>query len=442
MIPLLIITGLILVNALFVAAEFALIGVPRAAVERRARAGHRVAKLIARLLHDPRLQDQYIATAQLGITFASLGLGMYGEHVLAEWVASWFRLFWPENVVAEHTIASIIALVILTYFHIVIGEMVPKAVALQSAERTALWITPPMTWIRRLLFPLVLGLNAIGNRLLRAIGIERSEGHQHYHTPEELEFVIQESQEGGALRAEASQVLKELLRFGELSAGEVMTPRINVVGIPLGSNKDDVAEIVGEYRHVRYPVYEEDLDHIIGSVHIKDLLPVLMDGEVLDRKHTRAVAFVPETAKLDNALAAMSKAHTQMAVVMDEYGGTAGMVTTQDLFDEVVGRVTEDIADAEIQQHDDVLIVAGTVRLDEVGERLDLELEHEEVDTVSGLILLCLGRPPEKGDSVVYQGVRFEVSEVAGHGVGRCIVSREPIPEEDAEREESERNGH
>jgi CBS domain containing-hemolysin-like protein len=425
LITLSVIAGLIVVNGFFVAAEFALIGAPRASVERRAREGNRVARLLAMLLRDPRRQDQYIATAQLGITFASLGLGMYGEHAVAGWIANWYRSYWPANPFMEHTAASIIALLLLTYFHIVVGEMVPKAMALQSAERTAMWVTPPMSWTRILLYPLVVLLNGIGNAILRLFRIERSAaGHHLYHTAEELELVVQESQAGGALRAESGEVLRELLTFGELSAGEVMTPRTSIAGIPLHAAKQDIAEIVLGSRHSRYPVYEEDLDHIAGCVHIKDLLPILMNGRTLDATDLRPVAFVPQSSGVDSVLAAMRREQTQVAVVMDEYGGTAGMVTTQDLFEEIVGRVPEDATDPEITSEGERLMVAGAVRLEQVGERLGLTLEHEEVDTVSGLVLHILDGPPSVGDRVVYEGLEFEVIEILGHGVRRCAVVR------------------
>jgi len=196
LVPIGIIALLLLLNALFVAAEFALIGVPRATVERLAAAGHKTARLLARVLSMPRLQDQYIATAQLGITVASLGLGMYGEHVIAEWIAGWLHSFGPGGKFAEHTVASVVAIVVLTYFHIVIGEMVPKTLALQYSEPTSLWITPVMGWIRLALYPLVIALNGIGNTLLRLVGITRTATH-HVHSPEELELIIEESERGG-----------------------------------------------------------------------------------------------------------------------------------------------------------------------------------------------------------------------------------------------------
>lgn len=425
LLPVLVILVLIALNGLFVAAEFAMVGVPRAKIERLAAQGHRVARLVRQILNDPRRQDLYIATAQLGITGASLGLGMYGEHILAGWFAHAFESFGASRWVAAHGVASVLAISVLTYFHIVLGEMVPKSLALLSAERTALWITPPIRWIQFLLYPLVIGLNTIGNGILRLIGVQRSFSATHYHTVKELEFLVRESEAGGLLRAEAGKVLRELFEFGELTAGEIMVPRVRVLGLPIDASTENIAAIVRTSHHTRYPVYQGDLDHIIGVIHIKDLLRLALAGRTLKENGIRQASYVPETAELDSVLRTMRQTHAQMAVVMDEHGGTAGIITLEDLFEEVVGDIKEDIShppdisrDAEGR-----LRAVGTMRLDEVGEALGVTLEHEEVYTVSGLVLMLLDRPPAVGDVVTYDDVRFEVIEVEGHGVGTCLIS-------------------
>lgn len=431
LLPISVITLLIFLNGLFVAAEFAIAGAPRAAIERRAAQGHRVARLVCQILRDPRSQDRYIATAQLGITFASLGLGMYGEHVLAEWLAGRLTTLGTSRWIAAHTVASILAVSVLTYFHIVLGEMVPKSLALQQAERTALWVTRPMLTVQTLLYPLVIGLNGAGNGILRLMGINRQTASgQQYHTAEELQFIVQESQEGGLLRAETGQIVRDLLEFGDLTAGEVMVPRVQIIGIPLGAAPAEVAAILRTSRHTRYPVYDGDLDHIVGMIHIKDLLRRLVNGRSIEVRDTRPTPRVPETSTLDAVLAAMRRAQTQMVIVLDEYGGTAGIVTIEDLFEEVIGDIEEDESGHPPLYRDAAgsLRVAGTVRLDEVGEHLGLPLEHAEVNTVSGLVLALLGRPPVVGDAVVYNTVRFEVTAVEGHGVKECTATRTSPP--------------
>ena len=427
LLPVLIILVLILLNGLFVAAEFAMVGVPRTRMERLAAEGHAVARLVLRILDDPRRQDRYIATAQLGITGASLGLGMYGEHVLAQWLAQALESFGASRWIAAHGTASVLAITILTYFHIVLGEMVPKSLALLSAERTALWITPPIRWIQILLYPLVVGLNAIGNGILRLMGIQREFSAAHFHTTEELEYLVRESEAGGLLRAETGKMLRGLFDFGELTAGEIMVPRVRVLGLPLDASAEQITSVVLASRHTRYPVYQGDLDHIVGAIHIKDILLLTLAGKTLKDNGIRRVPYVPETAELDTVLATMRQAHVQMVVVMDEHGGTAGIVTLEDLFEEVVGDIEEGTSPLPDVSRDAEghLRVAGTVRLAEIGEMLGVTLEHEEVDTVSGLILMLLDRPPVVGDVVTYDRLRFQVVAVEGHGVGTCLVAPE-----------------
>jgi CBS domain containing-hemolysin-like protein len=428
LVPILIITVLILLNALFVAAEFAIVGAPRAAIERRAAEGDAVARVVLGILRDPRRQDRYIATAQLGITVASLGLGMYGEHALAEWIVHWLEGLGSLRTAAAHTIASVLAVAILTYFHIVVGEMIPKSLALQSAERSALLVTPVMLGIQRIVILPVMALNALGNGLLKLVGINRfAATGEHYRTPEELQFIIRESQAGGMLRRESADVVQELLEFGDLTAGEVMIPRVRVTGIPVGASAEQMLDTFRRSPHTRYPVYDGSLDQIVGVVHIKDILRRIPNRRALRPQEVREVPFIPETAEMDTVLAAMRRVNSQMAVVMDEHGGTAGVITIEDLFEEVVGEIEEGWTQHErpemYRDADGRLIAEGTVRIEEVGEELGVVLEHEDVDTVSGLVLAELDRPPQVGDVVEWDDVRFEVTAVEGHGVKSCVVT-------------------
>jgi magnesium and cobalt exporter, CNNM family len=422
----LIITALILLNGIFVAAEFAIVAAPRAAIEARAGRGHRLAKAVLAVLRDTKRQDQYIATAQLGITVASLGLGMYGEHVLADWIDHVIGRFNTPKWFLPHGVASVAAIATLTYFHIVVGEMVPKSVALQKAEQMALWITPPMIWIRTIFYPLIVGLNAIGNVLLKALGVNRqTQTAEQYYTPEELQLIVQESEELGAIRAESGQMLQVLFEFGNLTAGEVMVPRVRITGLPLGSSPSDIRALLRRSAHTRYPVIEQDLDHIVGMIHVKDLLRLLLRNESIGQRHARPLPLVPETASIDTVLATMRREHTQMVVVLDEHGGTAGIVTLEDLFEEVVGDIDEGPGSAAqpYRDKDGRLRVPGTLRLDELGQQFDLDIEHEDVDSVSGLVLTLLGRPPVVGDVVRYDRLQIEVTAVKGHGVEEVAVN-------------------
>jgi CBS domain containing-hemolysin-like protein len=429
-IPVLIIGALALVNALFVAAEFAIVGAPRANVDHLAAQGSRLAARVARILADPRRQDRYIATTQVGITAASLGLGMYGEQVIARYFEVWLAPLDAMRLVATHALSSGIALGILTYVHIVVGEMVPKGLALQSAMRTSMYVSPVIEALELALLPLIVALNAAGNGLLAIIGIKREQNEaERYHTSEELQLIIEESHERGLIRGESGRILRDLFEFGNLTAGEVMVPRVRLVGLAAGTAIDDAQELIRRSPHTRYPVYSGDLDHIEGSVHIKTLLRHIVAGTPVTSRDARSLPHVPTTTPLDEVLAAMRRARAHMAVVMDEHGGTAGVVTIGDLFEEVVGDIDEDRGRPPISKDAlGRLVVRGTVRLTSAGEALGVTLEHPDVQSVSGLVLALLDRPAQLGDVVTWGHVRVEVTAVAGRGVAEAAMTKVPTP--------------
>ncbi len=431
-VPTLIITVLILLNGLFVAAEFAIVAAPRATIDRLAASGSRAARSVARILHDPREVDRFIATAQLGITLASLGLGMYGEHLLAEWLSLRFEGLGADRWIAAHTLGSVTAIAILTYFHIVIGEMVPKSIALQRADRAILWITPVMRAVQLTLYPLVISLNGLGNLTMRLLGIERQGGSaESVRTAEELAYIVRESQAGGMLRRESATVVQELHEFSELTAAQVMVPRVRVVGLDLEDSAADVRYKLDRSPHTRYPVIDGDLDHVVGMLHVKDLLGGLHGDAIVASLPTRPVPFVPQTASSEQVLAAMRAVRAQMVIVMDEHGGTAGVITLEDLLEEVVGELTEDVASVReiVQRADGRFVVAGTVRLIDAGAAIGAVIEHPDAESVSGLVLHLLGRPAVPGDVVEFEEARVEVLSVRGNGVREALVERRiPLP--------------
>ncbi|HVS13718.1 MAG TPA: hemolysin family protein [Thermoanaerobaculia bacterium] len=421
-----VIAALVALNGLFVAAEFAIIGTSRTEVQARAARGIRRARLVAAILGDPVRQDRFIATAQLGITLSSLGLGMYGEHAVATWILGGLdRAGWGAWAGA-HAAASALAIGALTYLHVVLGEMVPKSLALQQARATAELVAAPMALLQRLLHPLVLALNGAGNGLLRLVGINRRATASDHYTPEELEIVVAESQRRGLLPELPGRLIRELLGFFELTAEQVMVPRVQVVGVPLGASRREVAAILARELHTRYPIFERDLDHVVGFAHAKDLAREVPPEGTVGRRLARRAPLVPGSLTLGRVLEAMREADAQLAVVLDEYGGTAGILTVEDLLEELLGELDEDgEARPEILRlGEDAVLAEGTARLEEVGEALGVDLEHPEVDTVSGLILDSLGRPPASGDQVLYGGLELNVVAVEGHGVAQCRIRR------------------
>jgi CBS domain containing-hemolysin-like protein len=407
----------VLLNAIFVAAEFALIAASRPALEGRVAHGDRLAGQVLHVIGSPVRQDRYIATAQLGITLASLGLGMYGEHTLAHSFELWIG---PIAETASAAIGAALALALLTVLHIVVGEMLPKGLALQNpigVARAAHW---PMRVTLLVFYPFVASMNGIANFCLRLLGMRRQTNvREQVYTSEELQLIVEESERGGAFRGESAKILREMFEFGDLTAAQVMVPRVRIIGVPIGASRDDIGRIVLQHRRTRYPVYQADLDHIVGMVHAKDLLRRLIHGEPMQSADVRRIPVVPESASLDVVLTSLQRARAHMALVIDEHGGTAGIVSLEDLFEEVVGEIDEGVPVEPplVPMADGGVQVAGTVRLDELGQHFDLDLEHEEVDSVSGLVLARLGRPPEVGDVVEYGRLRVEVTAISGRGV-------------------------
>ncbi len=409
--------ALVVLNGVFVAAEFALIAASRTSFEHQAARGDRFARRALKIVSSPVRQDRYVATAQLGITFASLGLGMYGEHTLATLLETSLP---PVPYLGEGVLAGILALGTLTIAHIVAGEMVPKGLALQQPERVVRLAHWPMQITEWVLYPLVIVSNGFAIAILRVIGVRREANRgEHLYTPEELQLIVEESEEGGALRADSGRILRELFEFGDLTAAQAMVPRVRIVGIPVGATPGEIRKILTRTLHTRYAVYDGDLDHIVGMLHVKDLLRRLLLGEGVAAGDVRRLPVVPETATLDAVLATMQAAHAHLALVIDEHGGTAGLISLEDLFEEVVGEIDEGVpaAPSLAPQADGSVRAAGTVRLDELGQLFHLDLKHEEVESVSGLVLARLGRPPVVGDVVRYDRIELEVLGISGRGV-------------------------
>jgi magnesium and cobalt exporter, CNNM family len=413
----------IALNGIFVAAEFALLGASKTTLEHRASQGDRFAERLLRVVGSPQQQDRYIATSQLGITVASLGLGMYGEPLLA---AALRPHVGAMPLISAGAIAGLLALAILTIVHILAGEMVPKSVALQHPQtvgRLAFW---PMRATGAIFYPLVRLLSGISVAILAFLGVTRREGaREESYTPEELQLIVEESEQSGAIRSEAGRLLRELFEFGDLTAVQVMTPRVRIVGARMGASSAEIRQLISAARHTRYPVFESDLDHIVGMVHIKDLLRLLDADLPLDAATVRTMPVVPETSPLDDVLTTMQRSNAHLAIVIDEHGGTAGLISLEDLFEEVVGELEEGAMQASpiVPLADGSVRVPGTLRLDELGQHFDLNLEHAEVDSISGLVLALLGRPPNLGDVVDYGRVRLEVTALSGLGVGEVRAS-------------------
>lgn len=409
---------LVLANAFFVAAEFALVGSRKTKLDELARAGDRKAALARRAVHS---LDRYISATQLGITLASLGLGWAGEPALARLIDGAFT-FLPRTlaVLATHTVASAIAFTIITVLHIILGELVPKALALLYPEDVSRWVSAPLMgfgWVMAI--PITL-LNGAANRLLRLMRIAPPGEHERLHSPEEIRMLVEQSEEGGSLERQDARLLEGVFEFTEKVAQDVMTPRTQMVALESDLTVEEAADEVARARRSRYPVYTGTIDEIVGIVHAKDILTTLRahPGERL-AAITRQPLFVPGTREVEDVLADMKRLKVHMAVVLDEYGGTAGIVTMEDLLEEIVGAIYDeyDRPDLPPPPATGAPVIDGALPISEFNSEYDLSLDDAEYTTVGGYLFGELGRLPRPGDRIPVQGYTFEILEMEGRRV-------------------------
>ncbi len=422
---------LVALNAFFVAAEFALVSLRRSRIEQLAEEGHRMARMLLRAKDDP---NRFISAAQLGITMASLGLGWIGESTVASLVDPLFH-YLPEQYqgTVTHTISFALSFSLITMFHIVLGEQVPKMLALQYGERTALVTVGPTEAFYRVFRPFIALFTWATAAALAVLQIEPSDEHEGAVTAEELELMVQTSHRAGALEDTERDLLSNVFDFADLAIYQVMIQRRDIVAAPANSSLDDLLDLAIQSPHSRFPVFEGTLDNVVGIVHIKDLLQAsrLPSTEFNVAMILRPALFVPETMPAGRLLTEYRRAHTTLAVVIDEYGGTAGLVTIDDVVEEIVGDVPDEFHAATPgvePQPDGSSIVAPTLRLDELAEHFDIKVdENGEVDTVGGLVVERLGRLAKEGDKVDVGGYRIAVEGVDGVRITKLRVSpREP----------------
>lgn len=443
LVALVVIILLVLVNGLFVMAEFSIIGVRPTQLEQMVDEGVSQAKMVLDTIESRPKQDQYIATAQLGITIASLGLAMYGEPQIAHFIEPYLERLWFEpSIELVETIGYLLALGLLTYLHVVVGEMVPKSLALADAPRMVLILSRPMQVARWILTIPVKILNRIGVTMLKLFRIPLAEGHERVLSAEELELIVTESTEGGLLNVEEQEMILNIFDFSDRTVSQVMTPRTKVEAIPVDVSRQEILRIITESRHSRFPVYDGDRDHIVGILHLKDLVKQTLRSESrFDlRLILRSAPAVPEDLPVQTLLAAFKRQKLHMAIVLDEFGGMDGIVTLEDLVEEVVGEVRDEF-DLEKEPY----VELGPGQIEAEGEYLvddfddgfwGNEEDLPDVETVGGLVISKLGRPPAVGDEVIYNDkIHIRVLAVEGRAVARVLVEfpdpNRPVDEED-----------
>jgi CBS domain containing-hemolysin-like protein len=432
---------LVLANGFFVAAEFAIISVRKTRIEQLLAEGSRMARPVKRAVESP---DQFIAATQLGITMASLGLGWIGEPALASLIQPLMRHFpTPLSEATSHTIAFAIAFSIITALHIVLGELAPKTIALQYPERTSLIVAKPTELFLRVFHPFIRALNGMGWAVVRMLGMKAASGHGLVHSEEELKMLVTASQQAGVLEADEEQMLHRVFHFAEFTAAEMMVPRTEMTAVKADASLNDVVDIVWRGRHTSLPVYRGELDNIVGIMLVPDLVRALASrgpfdsaqGVPSDSRGTPAFSVaaiarealtVPETMKADELLRQMKRRRTHLAIVIDEYGGTAGIVTFERVMERIVGELGGDFgtgAKAPVRQlPDGSAEIDGLALVTDINEQFALDVDEETYTTIGGYMLGRLGRRPQVGDTVEAGGRTLRVEALDGLRVSRVRI--------------------
>ena len=416
---------LVLANGFFVAAEFSLLSIRSTRIEELVRQGRPGARAIKTAL---RHTDDFIAATQLGITIASLGLGWLGEPALGHFLEPVVALLPPAwGGLASHTTAAVLSFGVITFLHVVVGEFMPKSIALQRTENTALVVVPVTLLVERIFTPFIWVLSGTGNFLLSLIGMRPASGHELVHSVEELKMLVQASGEKGVLEVEERNMLDAVFDFAGLTAHEVMVPRTEMVAINVDASLDDLIQLAMKHPLSKFPVYETDLDHILGIAHVKDLVRV-QHGErrtATVRGLIREALFVPDTIRLDDLLKQFRTRRQHMAIVLDEYSGTAGLATLDDLMGKIVGEVADtfDKSAPAIQRlPNGAALIDGLTQIEDVNNRLGLDLHDDYYDTIAGFVLGRLGRMARVGDTLEAGGVRLQVEALDGLRIARISL--------------------
>jgi putative hemolysin len=423
------VAALVLLNGYFVAAEYALVTVRRTRLNELAQEGHRRAKLVLRLTQEP---PRFIAAMQLGVTVTSLAIGALGEHTLT-------RLFDP---VMATALAVVLALLLLTFFHVVIGELVPKGISLGYSEQTALLVALPVRAFFVVFKPLIWFLQRSSEITLRALGLEPPGAEGAVYSEAELRMLLERSTVEGELEQEEQEMLYKVFDFADKEAKDVMEPRPEVVALAADLPPEECLRAVLESPYTRYPVYRETPEHIIGVLHLRDLLNAMNTrgiaavevGEIL-----RPAYIVPETKDIAALLTEFRRTNQHMAIVVDEYGDMEGLVTLEDVLEEIVGEIEDefDLPDESIERIDERRIrIDGTFPIDDFNEQFGKSVPIEDYHTMGGYVFGLLGRAPEPGDLLEEDGLRFKVVDLEGTRIERLEVEFLPEPTRKPEDEE------
>lgn len=417
---------MIFFNALYVGAEFATVSSHRTRISQMAAHGNKMAALLLPIMEKPVALDNYVAACQIGITISSLVLGAFGQNVIADYLAEPLA-YLGVNEAASQTIATITVLIFITILQVIMGELFPKSVAIQYPENMALALVVPMRISLVLFTPLIWLFNGSGSLVLRLLGKKPHEGMQ-VHSPEEIELLVTESHEKGLLDDEERQMLRNAFRLRDLTARQVMVHRTRLVSAPVTSSIEEVINLAIAEGYSRIPLYGESIDDVVGFVHVKDLFRRYVDGRTDMKSAIREVIYVPETMPVLDVWEKLNVGGNYLAIVFDEYGGTAGIITFEDLIEEIFGELQDEFDDEMAliaRDQEGRVYLRGDLLVSDVNEYLELNLP-DEADTLSGLIFSELGRPPTAGDEVVFGDIQIRVEAMADLGVSEVSLQLPP----------------
>jgi CBS domain containing-hemolysin-like protein len=413
---------LILINAFYVTAEFATVSARRSKLSQLAAEGNSLARFLLPIVRNPQQLDTYIAVCQIGITASSLVVGFYGQAQLTPVIAPVISRYTPLSPVTAQAITAPAVLLLLTGFQVLFGELVPKSVAIQYPEMLAMYTAVPMRWSTILFKPLVWFFNGSGQLILRVTRMTAVAEPIHIHEPQEIMMLFEESSDGGLLDDVERQLLLNSLQLRQLAVRQVMIPRNRMLSAPIDLNRDELLELLAKSPYSRLPLYRDSIDNIVGIIHLKDLLCLQVQTDQHDVSEAmRPVLFVPETLPVDDLFSSLQKKRYHVAIVLDEYGGTSGIVTLEDLIEEIFGEFQDEF-DTDITPpirllSDNIIQVRGDMLVSELNEIIDLHLPCIDFDTIGGLVLGTLGRVPQKGEEVDLGEISCVIEEMDGYGV-------------------------
>lgn len=419
---------LVILNGFFVAAEFSLVKVRQSRLTQLVSEGNKRATFALKV---NKKLDSYLSATQLGITLASLGLGWVGEPAISELLIEpiMYKMGVTDTTLIS-TVSVAIGFAIITFLHIVIGELAPKSLAIQKSEETSLWLSAPLLYFYRLFLPVIWLLNSAANGMLRLVGIEPAGEGEAAHSEEEIRILMNQSAKSGVIDKDEMKLMDNLFDFSDMLAREVMLPRTDMDCLYTHISWEENMKIVSETKHSRYPVAVEDKDQIIGFVHITDLL-LPEPGKDLDlTQMVRPILNVPESMEVSQVLRNMQKKHVQMTLVVDEYGGTAGLLTAEEIIEEIVGDLHDEFEDElpEVEKlADGVYSVDGRLLIEEVNDLIGISIEDDEVDSIGGWLFKELEGAPVKGRKKEFGGALFEVAESARLRITRVKITKRKV---------------